>query len=742
MHCIYAHRLRIADIRLSRQLFRTRAYMVGKLQLASYANDVKTGSSLRKRHSMSLSSKQLTSSAAKRFSTKSANIFTLDPAFVASYSKKKPPFGFNGLGEIVYRRTYSRLKSDDTRERWFETVERVVNGTFRRQQEWMEQNALGWNTQEAQRKAQVMFDKIFTMKFMPPGRGLWAMGSPLTEERRLFAALNNCAFVSTRAMWDKVDGATPSKPFVFLMDAAMLGVGVGFDTLGAKAASKRQITVADPYAPASQTVTFTIPDSREGWVESTALLIDSYLAPNNCNYTFDYSQIRAAGLPIKGFGGVASGPEPLRELHDLIRNTLDKSVGQPISVTTIVDIMNLIGKCVVSGNVRRTAEIAFGDPHDREYIDLKNYKVNPQRASFGWTSNNSVFATVGMDYTDICKRVQVNGEPGFQWMENARRYGRMGEENTRDARIEGANPCNEQCLESYELCCLVETFPNNHDSIEDFMDTLESALLYAKTVTLLPTHWPETNRVMMRNRRIGTSVSGIAQFITQHGTSKLCNWLDAAYQRVQDIDRRLSEQFCVPQSVKTTSVKPSGTVSLLAGATPGMHYPESRFCIRRVRVSKHSDILPALESAGYFIEEDVVDKSSMVVEIPVDHGEGMRGLKSVSMWEQLALAALLQKHWSDNQVSCTVTFDPHAEGPQLAHALDYYQYQLKGVSFLPRTDYGAFPQMPYEAIDEATYRSMVAKIRPKSSHQLHLVRDSEKRDVEPERFCTSDKCTF
>ncbi|KAJ2360411.1 hypothetical protein H4S01_005743 [Coemansia sp. RSA 2610] len=169
-----------------------------------------------------------------------------------------------------------------------------------------------------------------------------------------------------------------------------------------------------------------------------------------------------------------------------------------------------------------------------------------------------------------------------------------------------------------------------------------------------------------------------------------------------------------------------------------MHYPESRFCIRRVRVSKQSDILPALKQAGYVVEEDVVDASSMVVEIPVDHGAGVRGLRDVSMWEQLALVALLQRCWSDNQVSATVTFDPATEGPQLRHALDYYQYQLKGVSFLPRVDSGAFPQMPYEAISENVYKQMAAKIKPEA--QLHLVKDSEQRDAEAERFCSNEQC--
>ncbi|KAJ2863932.1 hypothetical protein GGI22_001838 [Coemansia erecta] len=647
---------------------------------------------------------------------------------------------------MVYRRTYARLKPDSSKERWHETVERVVNGTFRQLHEWKRHSRLPWDVSEAQRRAQTMYDKIFLMKFLPPGRGLWAMGSALTEDRKLYAALNNCAFVSTRTMWDcSVEG--PAKPFAFLMDAAMLGVGVGFDTRGAQVARDRSIAVNDLASTAKQPTEFRIPDSREGWVESVRLLIDSYLNSANSkprlSYSFDYSAVRPAGKPIRGFGGFTNGPEPLMDLHDAIRSTLQRNAGEPLSVTSLVDLMNLIGKCVVSGNVRRTAEIAFGDPEDAEYVDLKNYDKNPHRMAHGWTSNNSVFARLGMDYTAICRRVAANGEPGFQWMDNARRFGRMGEPNSRDTRIEGANPCNEQALESYEMCCLVETFPFNHESLDEYLETLESAYLYAKTVTLLPTHWPDTNVVMLRNRRIGTSVSGVAQFVTHRGIGELSRWLDCAYHRVQDIDRKVSEELCVATSVKTTTVKPSGTVSLLAGATPGMHYPESRFCIRRVRVPESSDLLPTLRASGYHIEKDAVDKTSRVVEFPIDHGEGVRGLKDVSMWEQLSLAALLQRVWSDNQVSCTVTFDPHSEGKRLGSALDYFQYQLKGVSFLPRFDYGAFPQMPYEAINEAKYRQMVSRITPVAKHKLHaLVDDSENTEPEPERYCSNYRCSI
>ncbi|KAK9768832.1 hypothetical protein K7432_000263, partial [Basidiobolus ranarum] len=294
------------------------------------------------------------------------NEFKLSGNFLAKYKEAIPPFGFNGLGELVYRRTYSRLKPNDEREQWWETVERVVNGTYNMQKRWIEQNDLIWDAYKAQMSAQRMYDRIFNMKFLPPGRGLWAMGSPLTEERGIFAALNNCAFVSTENMWDGRNA--PSRPFTFLMDATMLGVGVGFDTKGATIAQERGKIVSEPNVSKGSLI-YTIPDSREGWVKSVELLIDSYFDPKLNSPDFNYDQIRQAGLPIKGFGGVSSGPGPLIDLHNHIRTTLDKNIGAPLTVTSIVDLMNLIGECIVSGNVRRTAEIAFGDPMDDEYID-------------------------------------------------------------------------------------------------------------------------------------------------------------------------------------------------------------------------------------------------------------------------------------------------------------------------------------------------------------------------------------
>ena len=128
------------------------------------------------------------------------------------------------------------------------------------------------------------------------------------------------------------------------------------------------------------------------------------------------------------------------------------------------------------------------------------------------------------------------------------------------------------------------------------------------------------------------------------------------------------------------------------------------------------------------------EDTTMVVEVPVDVGEGIRTVGELSIWEQFSLAAFMQRHWADNQVSCTVTFDPESEGGQIPQVLNYFQYHLKGISLLPRHDWGAYPQMPYEAIDEKTYDKEVKKLGKLTFGSIK----NEEADVD--KFCNNDSC--
>jgi adenosylcobalamin-dependent ribonucleoside-triphosphate reductase len=663
--------------------------------------------------------------------------FKLEEDFIAQYADETPGFGYDGLGLLTYYRTYSRLKEDGANEAWYETVRRVVEGAYNLQRDHILSNELGWNSRKAQSSAQEMYDRIFKMKFLPPGRMLWALGTPVVHARKVGQALFNCAFVSTENLGNSLQESI--KPFSFMMDMSMVGVGVGFDVDGAK-----KIEINKPSAQLQEF--FTIPDSREGWVLSLEKLLFSYFAShfgynNAVEVQFNYDSIRPAGAPIQGFGGTSSGPAPLIKMHAQIRSVLDRLDGKLMTITAITDIMNMIGQCVVAGNVRRTAQIAICDVNNKEYRELKDYRWDKEtgsykgsmahRAAWGWASNNSVMVDVHSDFESVAEQTSINGEPGYVFMDNIRAFSRMADPaDYKDRKAKGTNPCGEQTLESYELCCLVETFPSRAESQEDYMRTLKFAYLLGKTATLVNTTWKETNRVQKRNRRIGTSVSGVTNFIEKHSLETLRRWLEAGYDEIKKWDDIYSSWLCVPKSIKTTSVKPSGTVSLLAGVNPGCHFPEFDYYIRRIRLAKTSPLVLPLQEAGYAIEDDVVDPSSLVVAFPV-HNEG-KSLKDVTIWEQVALAAFLQKYWSDNQVSCTVTFRPH-EGDQIKTVLDYYKYELKSISFLPKLEAGVYAQMPYEAISKQQYEAMKKALKP--IRRIHL-----SEDAVAEKFCSNDTC--
>lgn len=525
--------------------------------------------------------------------------FTLNDAFLDKYRDVKPQFGFGLVGELTFRRTYSRKCINDPmrNEEWFDTIRRVVEGAFSILQWHLRGHAIAFDLLKLTKRAEQMFDHFFSMRCTPPGRGLWVCGTDIVHVKGLGAALQNCAFVSTAYIGDGANynastngtstNGSPADPFAFVMDVSMLGVGTGFDTAGrGKVFVVRPRTIntsstigANGTASVFEVVdTHVVVDSREGWVAATAALIDRWLRvptsgqvptsdgappPPARPLQFDYSKIRVKGQLLNTFGGLASGPKPLIDLHEHIANVLGLCNGLRISSRNIVDLMNGIGVAVIAGNVRRTALIAFGADGDSEFLDLKNYQQNPERAAWGWSSNNSVMADTNTDYAQIAERILNNGEPGLIWLDNMRKYGRLNDTpDYRDYRVMGANPCVEQSLEHLELCNLGETMLNRHVDlglkIGDFFDSLESIFLYCKIVTLLPTGFAATDAVMQRNRRIGTSVTGVSQFLTAHPLETLRQWLDLGYQHLRDYDRRLSNWLHVPDSIKITSVKPSG----------------------------------------------------------------------------------------------------------------------------------------------------------------------------------------
>jgi hypothetical protein len=302
-----------------------------------------------------------------------------------------------------------------------------------------------------------------------------------------------------------------------------------------------------------------------------------------------------------------------------------------------------------------------------------------------------------------------------------------------DSGAEGSNPCVEQSLWDRELCCLVETYPAHHETFEDYLQTLKIAYMYAKIVTLVPTHDQRTNAVMFRNRRIGCSMSGIAQAINRIGYRKFLEWCDKAYGYLQEMDAAYSQRLGIPRSIKITSVKPSGSVSLLAGATPGVHWEHAPYYIRRVRIPDNHPLVRLCGPAGYPIEPDRYSPTTAVISFPIHVRHAGRRKADVSLRAKIDLAAQMQRFWSDNQVSCTADFGPDSESEELPRVLEAYEDRLKGIAFLPARH--GYEQARYEEINGTKYEELAGKLKRLEGTLEH------EHELEA-RFCEGGACEF
>ncbi len=682
-------------------------------------------------------------------STMYTNTGTIDPVVTRfalcqetcdELSQMEPEFGFNGLGKVVFQRTYSRPKPDGTNEDWGDVVRRVINGVMSIRKDHMLRNSLRWVDEEWQEYAHDMAVSMFKMEWLPPGRGLWMMGTEYCYERGGMS-LYNCAATTTSD--DLVHAAE------WAMDSLMNGVGVGFDT------SWRGTAVIPNK---SDSMNYVVADSREGWVGSLIALLCSYVESSTykaCKYpVFDYSLLRDAGSLIKGFGGTASGYEPLKKLHVRVETYLDCFVEgmvfvdgnpKPYGHTRLVaDIFNAIGACVVAGNVRRSAEIMLGDVDDETFLDLKNYEANPERGDIAWMSNNSVRLKANENFKDfhaipkLAQRIIDNGEPGMINLHNIQNFGRTGKPMKDEATL--INPCAEIPLCSKEVCNLSEVFPPRCDGPAEFLTALQYGTFYSSTVSLHRTHRVETNRIIAKNRRIGVSISGIAQWASMASHpmwgdmnyTAMTEYLRDGYKVVVDANRELAKEAGVPESIRKTTVKPSGSISLLAGCTPGVHYPVSRYAIRRVRVGIDSPVVPALKAAGVPHELDTYSDNTLCFEFAIDHGD-IRPCEEVSPWEQFSVVAMLQRCYVDNSVSSTIYFDKDKDGPDVEKMLAMYIPLLKSVSMLPHSGHG-YAQAPYEPITEERYEELRNAYKDPDFSTVALSEPSGSK------FCSGDRC--
>ena len=606
---------------------------------------------------------------------------------------------FSSVGYLTYKRTYARRldehNPDSATEEFEDTVNRVVNASNT-------QLKVGFNDDEKQRLKRYLME----LKGTVAGRFLWQLGTD-TVNKLGGASLQNCAF-------KVVD--QPVEPFTWAMDLLMLGSGVGYNIQKANVDKIPPVNV-DFKCPTRSDVPdadFVVPDSREGWVSLLGKTLKSaFLAHESGKQTFTYSTqlIRSKGALIKGFGGTASGPEDLVWGIGKIGEILEKRAGKKVRPVDCLDIMNIIGAIVVAGNVRRSAQIAIGDPDDVEYLLAKRWDLG-NIPSWRAMSNNSVVChDIGDLHDFFWDGYEGKGEPyGLINLKLSRKVGRLGETEYPDPDVQGYNPCAEQSLADGETCCLAEVYLPNLESKEEMIDVCKLLYRVNKHSLALPFHLKITEDIVHKNMRMGIGVTGVLQ-----ATEEQKGWLEDVYKELRKFDKQYSKDNGFPESVKITTVKPSGTLSLLPGVTPGCHPAYARYMIRRIRISANHALVQTCREHGYPVEyqqnfDGTEDHSTVVVSFPFRHPDHAVLAKDMTAISQLETVKWLQEVWSDNSVSCTVYYRKE-ELPEIRKYLKKnYKNNHKSLSFLLHNEHG-FKQAPLEEITKEQYDDLVAKTR-------------------------------
>ncbi len=601
----------------------------------------------------------------------------------------KVPWG--ALGYPTYKRTYARkLKEEENSptEEFDQTVDRIVKACDK-------QLGCGFSKEEEQD----VRDMMMNLEGSVAGRFLWQLGTKTVDKLGL-PSLQNCAVTLVNE---------PVKPFTWAMDMLMLGCGVGFNiqreyVYELPKPKKVKITRLD-----TKDADYIVPDTRTGWVELLQKTLEAHFI-NGKGFTYSTVCIRGKGTLIKGFGGVASGPEDLCWGITEITKLLNSRASKKVRPVDCLDVMNIIGMIVVSGNVRRSAQIAIGDMDDLQFLNAKRWDLG-NIPNWRAMSNNSVVCN---DFSLLPEQFwqgyKGNGEPyGLINLKLARTIGRTGDTNYPDLNVIGFNPCAEQSLEDKETCCLAETFLPNIKSEERLHQVLRNLYRIAKHSLALPCHQAETEAIVHKNMRMGIGITGYLQ-----ATEEQRQWLPEAYKMLRAFDVEYSAKNNFPTSIKLTTVKPSGTLSLLAGVTPGAHPGYSQYHIRRIRIASNNPMVEVCRKNGYPVEfqrnfDGSDDRNTVVVSFPCSFPEGTKLAKDMTAIDQLEVIKRLQTEWSDNAVSVTIYYrKEELDGIKVWLASNYNEC-LKTVSFLLHSEHG-FDQAPLEEITKEQFEELSSKV--------------------------------
>lgn len=606
------------------------------------------------------------------------------------------------IGYITFKRTYARrLNNDDVNsktEEFWQVIERELKSSD-------EQLKVGFTEEEKQRYAELRMK----LKFSTAGRFMWQLGTTTVDNLGL-PSLQNCAATIVN---------DPIRPFTWCFEMLMLGSGVGYNI-------QKQHVYQLPKVKGNVNIVrldtkdadFIVPDSREGWVKLLGKVLKAHFYSGE-GFTYSTMLIRSKGAPIKGFGGTASGPEDLCHGIAEISKILNNRANMKLRPIDCLDIMNILGMVVVAGNVRRSAQIAIGDYDDLEFLKAKRWDLS-QLPNWRAMSNNSVVAPSNIeDLPNEFWETYNQGEPyGLINIELSKKIGRTGEYQYPDPDVEIFNPCAEQSLANYETCCLSEVYLPNIESYDELLEVLGYTYRMNKHSLALHCSLKETEDIVHKNMRMGIGMTGILQ-----ASEEQRSWLSDAYLWIRKYDDEYSAKHGFPRSIKLTTVKPSGTLSLLAGVTPGVHpNPAGPHYIRRIRMSSNSPLIDVCKKHGYKTEfqrnfDGSDEHSTIVVSFPCKLPEETPVAANYDWKTQMDMVRRMQREWSDNSVSCTVYYKKEDLPDIKEYLKKHFKNEIKTVSFLLYYGHG-FVQAPFETITKEQYMEEVANIKPITSVDL------------------------
>lgn len=613
--------------------------------------------------------------------------------FLAPYRAKRDNF-LGLLARMIHKGHYSR-----DGESWTDTIKRCVEGNVN--------EVPGVSIIEAER----LFDVLWNGYALPPGRGLWTGGVPGIPA----GARYNCYVCELRS-FDDIGWA---------MRNLMLGggVGVSLDKISGFEPVKKEpanfnivcdISHPDYYQTISaqrkvvcemsdtnMPCVYEVEDTREGWVEAVMLLLSC--AFNSRSLTLNLSKIREHGRKLKTFGGVASGPKPLAQLFSNIWNIIRAKRGMRLSSVDWVDIIDWVGVCIQSGNVRRSAIIVLGDIDDHAFRKAKQDQAAVE--SHRWASNNSIMFKHKEQFDDFdwLKLVYDNdnfGDPGFANMWLARMF---------DPDVVGVNPCGEQFLHHHEACNLAEVFPGNwpkniHSDVSFQREIFQLITRYAIRQRMSPLDDLQSEETRLRNMRVGIGIGGLCDF--EWNEPLLSEW----YRYTRNEANSYADYLGVNRPITTTTIKPSGSISLLTGSNPGIHAPKGKHIIRRVRFNKGDPMIEVLLKAGVPCEPDHYAPNDRVVfAFPIECriASHTKVSSQETVEDQIMRQLAVQRAWADNAISITVEYND-GEQEALAGILKKYAPQMKSCSFLRKTN--MYKQAPLEVIDSDQYFELIRNI--------------------------------